>query len=56
MKIDLHTHTVFSDGENTVKEMIEAAIRIKLDRFGISDHSYTSFESQCKHHFLWEEF
>ena len=45
---DLHVHTSFSDGKNTPKEMIEAAIDSGLERIGISDHSYTSFdESYC---------
>ncbi|MCQ2478905.1 MAG: histidinol-phosphatase HisJ family protein, partial [Clostridia bacterium] len=46
--INLHTHTVFSDGENTPREMIEAAIDAGLSKIGISDHSYTPFdESYC---------
>ena len=45
---DLHTHTIYSDGNNTPEEMIRSAISAGLDRIGISDHSYTSFdESYC---------
>ena len=44
MRIDLHSHTVYSDGRNTAEEMVQAAIGKRLDLYGISDHSYTSFE------------
>ncbi len=47
-RFDLHTHTIYSDGENTPEEMILAAIDLGLQAIGISDHSYTSFdESYC---------
>lgn len=47
-RFDLHTHTLFSDGQNTPEEMIQAAIEKGLDTIGISDHSYTFFdESYC---------
>ena len=36
---NLHTHTVFSDGKNTPEEMVEAALRLGLERLGFSDHS-----------------
>ena len=41
---DLHTHTRYSDGENTPEEMIQAAIRLDMDCIGFSDHSYTPFD------------
>lgn len=48
MKRDLHTHTLFSDGENTPEEMVLAAIREGIGELGISDHGYTPFdESYC---------
>ena len=57
MKYDLHTHTTFSDGENTPEEMIEAAIKAGLDRYGISDHSYTFFdESYCMARGRYDEY
>lgn len=42
---DLHTHTVYSDGANTPEEMVLAALAEELDTIGISDHSYTAFDT-----------
>ena len=41
---DLHTHTVFSDGANTMEEMVRAAVERNFVSIGISDHSYTAFD------------
>lgn len=43
----LHNHSTFSDGDNTVEEMILSAIAKGFDTFGISDHSYTAFDLEC---------
>ena len=40
--IDLHTHSVFSDGSFAPEEIIEAAIAGGLTHVGISDHFRTS--------------
>ena len=46
--IDTHVHTTYSDGKNTPREMIEAALKKGLTTIGFSDHSYTAFdESYC---------
>lgn len=42
MKGDLHAHTEWSDGRNTMDEMIETAIEFGLDYFAITDHSASS--------------
>ena len=48
MKVNLHTHTVFCDGENTAEEMVLSAIDRGFDVLGFSGHSYTAFdESYC---------
>lgn len=42
---DLHTHTRYSDGAATPEEMVRAALHLGLDEIGISDHSYTDFDT-----------
>ena len=42
---DLHIHTIFSDGANTPEDMIGAGIKLGLEKIGISDHSYTDFDT-----------
>lgn len=45
---DLHTHSTYSDGKDTVEEIVLAAIGRGMEKIGISDHSYTFFdESYC---------
>jgi len=44
---DLHVHTNFSDGKNTPRQMVEAALEKGMDTLGFSDHSYTSFDLSC---------
>ena len=45
IKCDFHTHTVFCDGKNTVREMAAAAYEKGLSAFGFSGHGYTPFDS-----------
>ena len=42
---NLHTHTIYCDGENTAEEMIESAIEKEFDYIGFSGHSYTFFDN-----------
>ena len=42
---DLHAHSVYCDGANTPEEMVLAAIERGLTTFGVSAHSYTSFDT-----------
>ena len=42
MKIDLHTHTTYSDGRNTPKELIDLAKNNNYDIFAITDHDSIS--------------
>jgi len=39
IKGDLHTHTTFSDGENTLEEMVNKAREKGYEYIGISDHA-----------------
>lgn len=39
----LHNHSTYSDGKNTLLQMAMACIEMKLDYFGICDHSQTAF-------------
>ncbi len=41
---DLHTHTKYCDGLNTVEEMVQAAIKRGMQCIGFSGHSYTPFD------------
>ncbi len=40
-KSNFHTHTKYSDGNNTPRDMIESAIGFGFKALGFSDHSYT---------------
>ncbi len=42
---DYHNHTCFSDGKNTPEQTVVAAIEKGLKVIGISDHSYTDFDT-----------
>ncbi len=45
---NLHTHTLYSDGKQSVRENIESAIEKGMVSIGFSDHSYTDFDlSYC---------
>ena len=40
-KHNLHTHTTYSDGNNTPEELVRKAIDERLEVLGISDHGFT---------------
>jgi hypothetical protein len=42
VRIDLHTHTVLSDGTDTPRELIQAAAAAGLDVLAITDHDTTA--------------
>ncbi len=45
---NLHTHSSFCDGANTLEEMIQAAVRAGLSSLGFSGHAYTPHDiSYC---------
>ncbi len=45
IKSNLHTHTIYSDGSNTMEEMIETALTRGFVSLGFSDHGYTAFDT-----------
>lgn len=46
---NLHQHTIFSDGKDTVEDVVLSAIDHGMNSIGISDHSYTDVtETTCK--------
>ena len=42
-----HSHTTFSDGKNTMEEMVQAAIRLGMPCIGFSDHSDSPYQDYC---------
>ena len=43
---NLHTHSIYSDGKHTPREIVEQAIAQNMTAIGISDHSYTFFDTR----------
>ncbi|MBR2730426.1 MAG: hypothetical protein IKD72_00345 [Clostridia bacterium] len=49
-KTDLHSHTTFSDGHNTLPEMVERHYELGFDMVAVTDHGTTSYGfTQQKH-------
>ena len=44
---NLHSHSVFSDGANTLEEMVLAAVGKGFVSLGISEHAWASYDSDC---------
>ncbi len=54
---NLHTHSTYSDGKHSPREIIEAAIGLGFAVIGLSDHSYTTFDtSYCLPPVRYEEY
>ena len=45
MKVNLHTHTRFSDGSSDPEDYVKAAIRQGFDKLGFSDHAPVPFKN-----------
>ncbi len=43
---NLHQHSTFSDGKNTMEEVVLSAIERGMESIGFSDHSYTKTDSR----------
>ena len=42
---NFHQHTTFSDGKATIEQTVQRAIELNFEAIGISDHSYTPFDT-----------
>ncbi len=42
LKADLHTHSIFSDGSDTVEQIVAAAEQKGLDAVAVTDHDTLS--------------
>ena len=42
-----HTHTTFSDGKNSMEEMVQAAIALGMPCIGFTDHSDSPYQDYC---------
>ncbi len=51
---DIHNHTVYSDGENTIREMIENSLTLGIDTIGFADHSRALFYRKNNFKYLTE--
>jgi len=43
----LHTHSLYSDGADTMEALVRAAIEKKLSGLGFSDHAYAPYDTEC---------
>ena len=46
IKKDLHIHSSYCDGNDTVEEIIKHAISLEMETVGILAHSYTPFDEE----------
>lgn len=46
IRSNIHTHTVWSDGRDTMEAVVETALQKGFHTIGISDHSFTWFDEQ----------
>jgi histidinol phosphatase-like PHP family hydrolase len=45
-KLNLHIHTTYSDGKNTINQIVKTAIKLVLDYICITDHFSNSWKSK----------
>lgn len=44
-RINLHTHTIFSDGKNNIKDIVNKALELGINYLAITDHFTNSWKS-----------
>lgn len=47
IRSNLHCHSRFSDGADTLEELVQAAIRKGFVSLGFSEHAWTPYDSDC---------
>ncbi len=47
MRCNMHTHSTFSDGQNTPEEMAQAALALGFTTLGFSSHAPAPFDPSC---------
>ncbi|MEE9377271.1 MAG: PHP domain-containing protein [Candidatus Lokiarchaeia archaeon] len=45
LKINLHIHSVYSDGKQTISQIVDKAIKLELDYIAITDHFTNSWKA-----------
>ena len=48
-KLNLHIHTTYSDGKNSINQIVKTAIKLGLDYICITDHFSNSWKSKIIH-------
>ena len=48
--VDLHCHSIYSDGKHTVKELVEMAKDNNVDFFSVTDHDNIDSINETKKH------
>ncbi len=46
IRSNFHTHTLFCDGKNSPRELVESAIELGFNALGFSGHSFTAFDTE----------
>lgn len=47
IKQNIHTHSTYADGINSIEEMIQKAIEKHFTVLGFSEHAYVPFDDCC---------
>ena len=45
MRINLHIHSNFSDGKNTIEQIVKRSLQLELDYIAITDHFTDSWKA-----------
>jgi predicted metal-dependent phosphoesterase TrpH len=45
-KFNLHIHSIYSDGKNTIKKIVEKSLKLELEYIAITDHFTDSWKAR----------